>query len=114
MSFYVTLPSNSSFEYFPENTLNNYTTKLHTTLRLDCIQFLGNYEVGLVEMSYPHNWIYKKDGFITYYMRRTYIIHFSLLRKLISFYIKLRNKNLFYTRFCTIEITSVLNFSGVN
>ncbi len=52
MSFYVTLPSNSSFEY--------YTTKLHTTLRLE-----GNYEVGLVEMSYPQNWIYKKDWFIT-------------------------------------------------
>ncbi len=46
MSFYVTLPSNSSFEYYPENALNNYTTKLHSTLRLE-----GNYEVGLVEMS---------------------------------------------------------------
>ena len=22
--------------------------------------------VGLVEMSYPQNWIYKKDGFITF------------------------------------------------
>jgi hypothetical protein len=56
MSFYVTLPSNSSFEYYPENTLNNYTTKLHSTLRLE-----GNNEVGLVEMSYPKNWIYKKE-----------------------------------------------------
>jgi hypothetical protein len=61
MSFYITLPSNSSFEYYPENTLNNYTTKLHSTLRLE-----GNYEVGLDEMSYPQNWIYKKDGVITF------------------------------------------------
>jgi hypothetical protein len=60
MSFYATLPSNSSFEYYPENTLNNYTTKLHSTLRLE-----ENYEVGLVEMSYQQNWIYKKDGVIT-------------------------------------------------
>jgi len=76
MSFYVTLPSNSSFEYFPENTLNNYTTKLHTTLRLE-----GNYEVGLVEMSYPQNWIYKKDGFIT----------FKIDKKIVTFKVKFQN-----------------------
>lgn len=61
MSFYVTLPSNSSLEYFPENKLNNFTTKLHSTLRLE-----GSYEVGLVEMSYPQNWSFKKDGNITF------------------------------------------------
>ena len=60
MSFYITLPSNSSFDYFPDIKLNNYTTKLHSTLRLE-----GKYEVGLVEMSYPKNWIYKKAGVIT-------------------------------------------------
>jgi hypothetical protein len=58
MSFYVTLPSNSSFEYYPENTLNNYATKLHPTLRLE-----GNYEVGLVEISYHE---------IGYIKRRSY------------------------------------------
>ena len=61
MSFYITLPSNSSFDYFPDNKLNNYTTKLHSTLRLE-----GTYEVGLVEMSYPQHWVYKKDGVITF------------------------------------------------
>jgi hypothetical protein len=75
MSFYVTLPSNSSFEYFPENTLNNYTTKLHT-LRLE-----GNYEVGLVEISYPQNWIYNKDGFIT----------FKIDKKIDTFKVKFQN-----------------------
>jgi hypothetical protein len=39
IAFRVPRHSISSFEYFPENTLNNYTTKLHTTLRLE-----GNYE----------------------------------------------------------------------
>jgi hypothetical protein len=61
MSFYVTLLSNSSFEYFRENTLNNDNTKLHSTLRLE-----GNYEVCLVEMSYPQSWIYKKDEVKTF------------------------------------------------
>jgi len=57
MSFYITLPSNSSLDYFPKNTLNNFTTKLHSALRLD-----GEYEVGLVELSYPQNWKYRRDG----------------------------------------------------
>jgi hypothetical protein len=39
----------------------NNTTKLHSTLRLE-----GKYEVALVEMSYPQNWIYKKNGVITF------------------------------------------------
>ena len=57
MSFYITLPSNSSNLYFPNNTLNNFTTKLHSTLRLN-----GEYEVGLVEISDPQNWKYHRDG----------------------------------------------------
>ena len=61
MSFYITLPSNSSLEYFPNNTLNNFTTKLHSALRLD-----GEYEVGLVELSYPQNWKYRRDGKILF------------------------------------------------
>lgn len=80
MSFYATLPSNSSFEYYPENTLNNYTTKLHSTLRLE-----GNYEVGLVEMSYPQNWIYKKDGVIT----------FKIDKKIDTFKVKFQNYDTF-------------------
>ena len=80
MSFYVTLPSNSLFEYFPENTLNNYTTKLHSTLRLE-----GNYEVGLVEMSYPQNSIYKKDGVITFKIDKkidTFKVSFKIMTHL--------------------------------
>jgi hypothetical protein len=61
MSFYVTLPSNSSIDTFPDNTLTKYTTKLKTSLKLE-----GPYEVALVEIMYPINWeIYSKAA-ITY------------------------------------------------
>jgi len=39
--FYLTLPSNSSMQYYPENTVARYTTKL------------DKWEVGLVEISVP-------------------------------------------------------------
>ena len=58
MSFYITLPSNSSLDYFPKNTLNNFTTKLHSALRLDVLV------EGLVELSYPQNWKYRQDGHV--------------------------------------------------
>ena len=51
MSFYVTLPSNASIDVFPHNTATNYTTSLQMPLRFDT-----QYEVGLVEMVYNHNW----------------------------------------------------------
>jgi len=51
MSFYVTLPSNSSKEFYPENTLTNFTTKLQPPFYLT-----QNYEVGIVEVMFPFNW----------------------------------------------------------
>ena len=52
MSFYVTLPSNSSISHYPDNTLTKFTTKLHQTLQLE-----GSYEVALSEIMFPYNWI---------------------------------------------------------
>jgi len=52
MSFFVTLPSNSSISHFPGNTLTKFTTKLHQTLQLE-----GSYEVALSEIIFPYNWI---------------------------------------------------------
>ena len=49
--FYLTLPSNSSMDVYPENTLTHYQTKLPHRIELD-----GQWEVGLVEIQYPHNW----------------------------------------------------------
>lgn len=50
MSFYVTLPSNSSSDLF-NNTISNFTTKLHIPIELN-----RAYEVALVEFSYDHYW----------------------------------------------------------
>jgi hypothetical protein len=49
--FYLTLPSNSSMSFYPENTLSSFTTRLPNSIDLD-----GDWEVGLVEIQYPHNW----------------------------------------------------------
>lgn len=49
--FYLTLPSDSSAAYYPNNTIANYVTKLPGTIHLD-----GDYEVALSELVYPHTW----------------------------------------------------------
>ena len=61
--FYLTLPSNSSMNYYPKNTLTRYTTKL-----VNAISLSGDWEVGLVEIQYPHSWFNLKrgEGRITY------------------------------------------------
>ena len=55
--FYVTLPNNSSMQYFPGNTTSNFVTKLSRTLQLD-----GEWEVGLAEIDYPHTWYDMHEG----------------------------------------------------
>lgn len=47
--FYLTLPSNSSMQYYPKNTVANYTTHLPRAIRLDD----GDWEMALVEAHYP-------------------------------------------------------------
>ena len=49
--FYVTLPSDSSADYFPNNTVARFVTRLPERIRLD-----GEYEMGLAEIIYPHTW----------------------------------------------------------
>jgi len=59
--FHLTLPSNSSMDYHPENTVARFTTKLSNTIDLE-----GEWEVGLSEISVPshvHNVI---EGFCYY------------------------------------------------
>ena len=46
--FYLTLPSNSSMDYFPKNTVSNYITHLPRQMRLQ-----GEWETALVEAHYP-------------------------------------------------------------
>ena len=59
MSFYVTLPSNSSMNFYPDNTLTHFITKLHQPLQL-----IGTYEVALSEIIFPFNWIPNLKGTI--------------------------------------------------
>lgn len=47
--FTVTLPSNSSMNYHPNNTASNFTTKLAEPIELH-----GNWECGLLEAIYPN------------------------------------------------------------
>ena len=54
--FSVVLPSDSSMDVFPDNTVAHYTTKLSHPICCD-----GDYEVALVELIYPLNY----DNFIT-------------------------------------------------
>jgi len=46
--FYMTLPSNSSMDYYPQNSVAHYTTKLNGQIELD-----GEWEVGQTEISFP-------------------------------------------------------------
>src|SRR5207253_5977959 len=48
--FWLTLPSNSSMDIYPQNTLQNYTTKLTKPLNLT-----ENYEVALAQITFPNN-----------------------------------------------------------
>ena len=54
---YVVLPSNSSMEYYPDNTLANFKVKLGRPLVLST-----PYEVALVEMIYPHRRLTVQPG----------------------------------------------------
>lgn len=60
--FYLTLPSNSSLEFFPDNTLTHYFTKLPHPIDLSG----GQWEVGLSEIQYPHTWynIQGEEGWV--------------------------------------------------
>lgn len=49
--FYLALPSDSSMDSFPNNTLASVTTRLPHMLDLD-----GSWEMGLAEIQYPHSW----------------------------------------------------------
>ena len=68
--FYLTLPSNSSMLYYPNNTLTHYTTRL-----ANAISLTGEWEVGLVEIQYQHSWsnLEKMEGRFTYSQDGKYV-----------------------------------------
>jgi len=50
--FYIRLPSDSSMNTYPNNTVAHFNTKLAERIHLD-----GQFEVALTEFIYPNNWI---------------------------------------------------------
>ena len=48
---YMTLPSDSSENNFPDNTVAHFTSRLPHRIRLE-----GDNEVGLAEFIYPYSW----------------------------------------------------------
>ena len=53
MSFYLTLPSNSSLGLYPNNHAGHYLTRLSQTIDLDG----GQWEVGLAEIQFSNHYI---------------------------------------------------------
>ena len=53
MSQYITLPSNSSVQYFPQNSLTQFKTKLAKQI----IHDESKWEVALAEISFPKTWV---------------------------------------------------------
>ncbi|GFO00936.1 lrr and pyd domains-containing protein 3-like protein [Plakobranchus ocellatus] len=79
--FYITLPSNSSLRFYPNNTVSHYFTKLVKDIHLDS----RDWEVGLVEVQAPITWHNVRDDecwlFISEYDRiqRKQINHRAIL-----------------------------------
>lgn len=55
---YLTLPSNSSLEYFPKNTVEHFKVKLAEAVELN-----GEWEVALhAEIHFPRSWSTIQEG----------------------------------------------------
>lgn len=72
MSFYVTLPSNSSMDYFPNNTATNFSTQLKRSMNFDF-----PYEVALVEIHYNHSWHNYLGELIYNHRNEAHVIHLN-------------------------------------
>ncbi|CAB3984633.1 Hypothetical predicted protein [Paramuricea clavata] len=55
--FYLTLPSNSSIKYFPNNTVANFRVKL-----AEAIVLPGQWEVALIGLHFPYTWSTIRKG----------------------------------------------------
>ena len=58
--FYLVLPSNASMTRHPNNTLAQYITNLPRRICLS-----GDWEFGLTEIHYPHDWYNVRDARLT-------------------------------------------------
>ena len=99
--FYVTLPSDSSAYYFPQNTIANFRTKLATPIELKP----HKWEVALVEISYPKGCkkhaeynVLRLDSREIKFPARHYKSLYELLT-ILTRYFKSPEKELFITKF---------------
>ena len=58
--FYIVLPSNASMTTHPNNTLAQYITNLPRRISLS-----GDWECGLTEIHYPHDWYNVRNARLT-------------------------------------------------
>ena len=73
--FYLTLPSNSSADHFPDNTVSDYISKLPKEINLD-----GSWEIGVAEVLYSRNWftIPSSGQYWVYYKTPEAFVNFNL------------------------------------
>ena len=65
--FQLTLPSNASITFSPDNKPANYTTTLPSPISLE-----GEWEVALIDVQYPHNWMnITKDVYVIFLIDTT-------------------------------------------
>lgn len=69
-NFYLTLPSNSSATYFPNNKTTNFSTKLPRALKLE-----GEWLVGIVEFQYPCTMFTVQDNNNIMYISKQIEVH---------------------------------------
>ena len=57
----ITLPSNASTKYYPNNKPNSYKDFLPATLDLE-----GTWQVAIVNIQYPFNWTNFNEDFVAF------------------------------------------------
>ena len=67
-SNYITLPSNSSYGYYPNNKSSDYRVHLARELK-----YKGDYEVALVQFLYTHSWYNLPERACNIEIKRTII-----------------------------------------
>ena len=73
-NMFLTLPSNSSMDIFPENKVSDYTVHL-----LKEINFSGSWELGLSEILYPNRWYNIDTNKCYIFYRRGAVQFFTVL-----------------------------------
>lgn len=68
-SFYLTLLSNSSIEYYPDNMTTRFSTKLPKSVKLE-----GEWSVGVVEFQYPCTMFTVQDHENVIYITKTMLM----------------------------------------